>query len=60
MATGLEPAWCKSSYSADRGNCVQIAHTTDGTLMRDTQDTTGPCLSVRPGEWSALIALMRD
>jgi hypothetical protein len=46
-------AFRKSTFSAD-GNCVEVATTTDGTvLVRDSKDPRGAVLTFTPAEWDA-------
>ena len=54
--------WRKSRYSADEGNCVEVAFLDDGRVaLRDTKDHgTGPALIFTPGEWAAFAAGMAD
>jgi hypothetical protein len=40
--------WRKASYSAESGNCVEVA--ADGSILaRDTQDREGVTLSISAG-----------
>lgn len=44
--------WRKASYSASNGGgCVEVADHDDRVLVRDTQDRTGPVLTVSPATW---------
>jgi len=54
--------WHKSTYSGGNGgNCVEVAHTPAGVLVRDTkQHSAGPVLDFTPAEWRAFIAGVRD
>jgi hypothetical protein len=54
--------WHKSTYSGGNGgNCVEVAHTPAGVLVRDTkQHGAGPVLDFTPAEWRAFIAGVRD
>jgi uncharacterized protein DUF397 len=43
--------WRKASYSASQGGCVEVAGHGSRVLVRDTQDRTGPVLTVNPAAW---------
>ncbi|MFD3731571.1 DUF397 domain-containing protein [Streptomyces sp. NPDC058632] len=47
--------WCKSTYSPDASNCVEIAATPATVLVRDSKDTTGPRLALSPASWTAFL-----
>ncbi|MET9511061.1 DUF397 domain-containing protein [Streptomyces flavidovirens] len=53
-------AWTKSSYSANRGECVEIATTPTHIHIRDSKDTTRPALTLSPTTWSAFVAAYRN
>lgn len=48
----------KSSYSANHGECVEVAEG-DVTRVRDTQNREAGHLSVPAREWDALISVVR-
>ncbi|MFE3968096.1 DUF397 domain-containing protein [Streptomyces cyaneofuscatus] len=54
------PQWFTSSYSADGGNCVQVAVnlvTTRGIVpVRDSKCVDGPVVDVRTAAFSAFVA----
>jgi Domain of unknown function (DUF397) len=51
--------WRKSSFSAQNGNCVQLAQLpTGGVAVRDSKDPQGPMLRFTPTEWAAFSAGM--
>ncbi|GII86592.1 hypothetical protein Ssi03_45820 [Sphaerisporangium siamense] len=53
--------WRKSSFSADTGNCVEVASNLPGVLaVRDSKDPAGPALVVAPGAWSAFLNGVRS
>ncbi|WP_433714869.1 DUF397 domain-containing protein [Nocardia sp. CA-084685] len=50
-------AWFKSSRSASRDTCVEIAHLEGGMVgVRDSKDPMGPALVFSPVEWDAFTA----
>ncbi|MEU8789023.1 DUF397 domain-containing protein [Streptomyces sp. NPDC048643] len=56
MPEPLTPVWFKSSYSGGSGTeCVECAHTNEGTLIRDSKTSASPLISVRPPAWQAFI-----
>ncbi|WP_229852430.1 DUF397 domain-containing protein [Streptomyces albospinus] len=52
----------KSSYSAQSGDCVEVAHTTDGgRALRDSKSPARPHLSFGPSAWISFVkALIGD
>ncbi|GAB2704952.1 DUF397 domain-containing protein [Nocardia thraciensis] len=53
--------WFKSSRSAGRTECVEVAWLAEGKVgVRDSKHPTGPALIFTPGEWDAFTASMRD
>ncbi len=46
------PSWVKSSYSADRGECVEVARNLPGVVaVRDSKNTEGPALRFSAEDW---------
>ncbi|MYS44555.1 DUF397 domain-containing protein [Streptomyces sp. SID8499] len=46
----------KSSYSAQQGDCVEVARTTDhGRAVRDSKQPDGPLLTVSREGWRAFL-----
>jgi hypothetical protein len=45
MLTVLDNAWYKSSRSAGANNCVEVAHGSGHTAVRDSKNKTGPVLA---------------
>jgi hypothetical protein len=56
MAEDSALNWYTSSYSADQGNCVQVAHDHNGLMIRDSKDEEGTVLQLSHREWAALTA----
>jgi hypothetical protein len=52
-------AWRKSTYSANYINCVEFAEGQDGCAVRDSQDPTGPIVSVGRDPWALVMAAIR-
>jgi uncharacterized protein DUF397 len=51
MEDNLDQGWRKSSYSGNGGgNCVEVGQS-DGVLVRDTTDRTGPVLAFSADAW---------
>jgi hypothetical protein len=51
--------YCKSSYSATEGNCVEVAPTADGRVVRDSKDRSGPVLYFTAKEWVAFTGSIK-
>jgi hypothetical protein len=53
--------WRKSARSNNGGACVEIATNIPGIVaVRDSKDPDGPALLIRPGEWQAFLAAVRE
>ncbi|MEV0004446.1 DUF397 domain-containing protein [Micromonospora sp. NPDC050980] len=51
------PRWRKSTWSANEGNCVEVAGNLSGVvLVRDSKDPSGPILTFAPAAWRSLVA----
>ncbi|MEW5352485.1 DUF397 domain-containing protein [Streptomyces sp. 16-176A] len=49
-------AFRKSSYSAQQGDCVEVAPTADhGRAVRDSKQSDGPLLTVSGESWRAFL-----
>ncbi len=56
--TTESPRWFKSSYSANGGNCVEVAANLApcGIVpVRDSKDPHGPALTFTPAAWTAFM-----
>ncbi|XVS64736.1 DUF397 domain-containing protein [Actinosynnema sp. CA-299493] len=51
--------WTKSSYSADNGNCVEVAATDTVIGVRDSKNAGGPALSFPAARWAGFLATAR-
>jgi hypothetical protein len=50
----------KSTYSGQRGDCVEVAPLFDGgRAVRDSKDQAGPVLSFAPAAWAAFVRDVR-
>ncbi|MFJ9621018.1 DUF397 domain-containing protein [Streptomyces sp. NPDC101181] len=58
--TAESPRWFTSSYSANGGNCVEVAANLVASRgivpVRDSKDTSGPVLSFPADAFSAFVA----
>jgi hypothetical protein len=52
-ASGVK--WRKSSYSANGGNCVEVANLPGVVSVRDSKNPDGPRLAVADIAWSAFL-----
>jgi predicted secreted Zn-dependent protease len=50
-----ELAWRKSTYSAESGNCVEVAATSPTHLVRDSKNPTAPALAIPTPHWRQFI-----
>jgi hypothetical protein len=54
-------SWAKSSLSHANGNCVEVAHLSNGQVgMRDSKNITGPFLGFSSEEWRAFLGGVRN
>jgi Domain of unknown function (DUF397) len=54
------PEWRKSSWSANNGNCVEVARLVGGRVgVRDSKDAQGPVLAFSPDAWRAFVGSIR-
>ena len=52
--------WFKSSYSGSQGgNCIEVATDATAVHIRDSKDTHGPVLTVRPAAWAAFTQVAK-
>ncbi|MFI8090070.1 DUF397 domain-containing protein [Streptomyces sp. NPDC086080] len=51
-----EPKWFKSSYSGgNTTECIECAHTENGTQIRDSKRVNGPVVHVAAGPWLTFL-----
>ncbi|MFH8255402.1 DUF397 domain-containing protein [Streptomyces roseolus] len=62
--TTESPRWFKSSYSADGGQCVEVAHdlvpTHDLVPVRDSKVPAGPSLAVSAAAFAVFIESVKQ
>lgn len=59
--THTQLIFCKSSYSSARGeNCVEVAGTPGGAVVRDSQHPDEGHLTFPSNQWSALLGSARS
>ncbi|MFE7590336.1 DUF397 domain-containing protein [Kitasatospora sp. NPDC057512] len=52
--------WRKSRYSANQGNCIEVADGFTGTVpVRDSKDPDGPALVFQAAAWSAFVTALK-
>ncbi|MBV2156722.1 DUF397 domain-containing protein [Kitasatospora sp. SUK 42] len=61
--TGMDlsrATWRKSSFSADQGNCIEVADGFAGIVpVRDSKDPSGPALVFPTDAWTAFVTAIR-
>ncbi|GAB3109981.1 hypothetical protein GCM10027160_09640 [Streptomyces calidiresistens] len=51
-------AWRKSSYSSgEGGECVEVAGAVGAMHVRDSKQSAGPMLTVRPEAWTHFVGM---
>ena len=56
----MDLTWVTSSYSANSGDCVQVARTPEDVAVRDSKDPHGPVLRVSRTAWRQLIDQLKN
>ncbi|MEU9467166.1 DUF397 domain-containing protein [Streptomyces avermitilis] len=53
----LDLAWFKSSYSSssEGDSCVEVANTPGAVHVRDSKNTAGPQLALKPEAWAGFV-----
>ncbi len=52
--------WRKSSYSANQGDCVEVAALPDGgRAVRDSKDKAGPILTFTSAAWREFLQAVK-
>lgn len=53
--------WRKSSYTANNGNCVEIAEGYPGVMpVRDSKNPEGPALVFELGAWADFVGAVKN
>lgn len=53
-------AWCKSSYSGQDTNCVEVGRLDGGAAVRDTKDRSTGYFTTTGRQWSAFIEAVKS
>jgi hypothetical protein len=57
----MDLKWAKSSYSANSGDCVDVARNIPGIVaVRDSKDPHGPILRFTAHEWARLVERLKS
>ncbi|MDI2031481.1 DUF397 domain-containing protein [Saccharopolyspora sp. TS4A08] len=51
--------WRKSSYSADAGQCVEVAITSTAVGIRDSKNPHAAHLTTAPAQWAAFLTTLK-
>ncbi|WP_440899867.1 DUF397 domain-containing protein [Actinosynnema sp.] len=51
----MNSKWRKSSRSNAAANCVEVARTPDGVLVRDSKNPNGPVLRFSAAAWGQTL-----
>ncbi|MFJ3595802.1 DUF397 domain-containing protein [Streptomyces sp. NPDC090126] len=55
------PRWFKSSHSGGNATeCVEAAHLTKGTAIRDSKATEEGSLLFQTGSWTSFVSALQD
>lgn len=54
------PTWRKSSYSTGTGNCVEVAPTADGVVIRHSKHPAAGTITFSHQAWVAVLRDVRD
>ena len=52
--------WRKSSYSANAGNCVEVAKSDSSVLVRDSGDQSRTTLELTCAQWRGLVRRIKN
>ncbi|MEU9674435.1 DUF397 domain-containing protein [Streptomyces parvus] len=55
------PSWFKSSHSGGNATeCVEAAHLSEGTAIRDSKATEGRSLLFQPHSWTSFVSALQE
>ncbi|MEU2758659.1 DUF397 domain-containing protein [Streptomyces sp. NPDC007094] len=55
------PSWFKSSHSGGNATeCVEAAHLSEGTAIRDSKATEEGSLLFQTGSWTSFVSALQD
>jgi len=57
--TCVEVAWARAGHRGG-GECVEVGHTEDEVLMRDSKDPDGVVLRLTRDQWRQFIQSLKD
>lgn len=52
--------WLKSTHSGEAGSCVEIAHLSDATTIRDSKNPEGGAVVLDARAWSGLLSAVKS
>jgi len=55
MSTESPSAWRKSTYSTSTGNCVEVARTAGGMVIRDSKNPHTGMIPLSHPAWTAFV-----
>lgn len=58
----VDAVWCKSSYTAGNGNCVEVAGVPSnaGIAVRDSKNVAIPAARVSSTAWTAFLTAVNE
>ncbi|MFJ6492352.1 DUF397 domain-containing protein [Streptomyces californicus] len=60
-SSNVSPSWFKSSHSGGNATeCVEAAHFSKGTAIRDSKTTEGGTLLFQPHSWTSFVSALQD
>jgi hypothetical protein len=51
--------WCKSSYSGQGGDCLEVSHAGCVASVRDSKRAEGPVLAFPADAWGAFLSQLK-
>ncbi|MFD8584783.1 DUF397 domain-containing protein [Streptomyces californicus] len=60
-SSNVSPSWFKSSHSGGNATeCVEAAHLSEGTAIRDSKGIEGGSLLFQPHSWTSFVSALQD